>query len=158
MTLACVRMIIGDKGNVLWVRNETLYCPEYMLDEFLEQELLNGSIENIEKDIDDAEVLVVFHPISRQSNHPLDPIEWDTELEIDHVIVLQSNYKEFWREQVTNMMEVMAGAPELDADTKDEISTWEEVYDEDFTPSREIKPPEPDPYDVFPDSWHRNLL
>ncbi|PFK99864.1 hypothetical protein COJ01_17525 [Priestia megaterium] len=138
---AYIRLIIGDKGKVIKVIEDSLYDPDDQQKDFIEELLKWGgsSIDYVDEHINDSEVLIVFRPHSYQCNHPLDPVEYDTDMIIDHTIILQPNYKEHWRKQILQQMEFLSGCKDSQETVQHMVGEWEEIYDRDFYQTQEIK-------------------
>lgn len=153
---AYVRLIIGSEGKVLKVVTESLYHPSIQTQDFLHDYLNEGDcFEFIDKEISDSEVLIVFHPDTYPCNHPLDPIEYDTDLVIDQIIVLQTNYKEIARKEIQNYLDVYSGCSTPPAEIETVIGEWEEIFDEDFYTVGKKEPVqnEDDPFCVYKNEW-----
>jgi len=135
---ACVRVVVGETGYIVHTKMDTLYHPDYETQEYFRELLEEKYIEVLDKNIEDAEVLIIFHANSCEYNHPLDPIEFDTELVIDQVIIMQTNYKEHWRKHLT--LEYLCSSnckaeqKYLDAITEE----WEDAYGEEFVIAEDV--------------------
>ncbi|MGG1071263.1 hypothetical protein ABE178_15685 [Priestia megaterium] len=138
---AYIRLIIGDKGKVIKVIQDSLYEPDEELKDFIEELFKWGgsSIDYVDEHISDAEVLIVFRPHSYQCNHPLDPVEYDTEILIEHTIILQYGYKKYWRKKISEELRVATACKGPQDHVQNLIGEWEELYDEDFQPLYELK-------------------
>ena len=138
---AYIRLIIGEKGKVLKVVRDSLYDPDEQQKDFIEELFKWGgsSIDYVDEHINDAEVLIVFRPHSYRCNHPLDPVEYDTEILIEHTIILQHGYKKYWRIQISNELRMATACKEPQDHIQNLIGEWEELYDEDFQPLYELK-------------------
>lgn len=145
---AYVRLIIGEKGKVLSVVKDSLYHPNEQTLDFIEELLMYGgsSIEQIDESIEDSNVLILFNPHTYPSHHPLDPVEYETDLAIEQVIVLQTGYKEFWRRQIEQYVKDFQGCSTPPSEIENSIGEWEELYGEDFYN-------EEDPFDVYKHEW-----
>ncbi|MES9681712.1 hypothetical protein ABWK22_02105 [Gottfriedia acidiceleris] len=130
--LAYARFIIGENGKVLKAVEDSLYHSDEQTKDFLRECLEYNALETIEERFSDSEVLIIFHPESVQCNHPLDPIEYDTELAIDYIYTLQPNYKEYYKKNIEHWVEVYRGCKSPITEIEDAIGEWEELYNEDF--------------------------
>lgn len=158
---AYIRLIIGNKGKVIKVIIDSLYHPDAETLEYVDDLLNSGgtSIEYVDEKINDAEVLIVFYPNTYPSHHPLDPVEYETELVIDQIIVLKGDYKEHYRKEVQELVKQFVGCSMPAEKIENLIGDWEELYDEDFYPAdkKESVENDDDPFCVFKHEWKNSF-
>jgi hypothetical protein len=154
---AYMRLIIGEKGKVIKVIMDSLYHPNAETMEYIDELLNDGgtSLEFVDEEINDAEVLVIFHPHTYPSHHPLDPVEYETDLIIKQTVVLKAGYKEHYRKEVQELVKRFIGCMMPAEKIEDLIGEWEELYDEDFyeVNKESSVENEDDPFDVFRHEW-----
>ena len=113
---------ISTKGKVKL--KECHFYDIRLYDCDIEEDMAEQILLQLPDVLNDVLVLAIFKVEWLMSYHPEDGHECDgvvIHLENHHVVV--DNYKEFYREQLTELIKF-----------EDDISEWEEFYDEEFTP------------------------
>ena len=101
----------------------------------MEDSLIHG----IPKELKDVLILCSFKIHSYESFNG-ESTEYDTDIILDSYIVMKTDYKEFYREMVTNELNLIGGfeaignMPDGEESNyyKDLVYEWEEFYDEEF--------------------------
>jgi hypothetical protein len=126
---------MNDNDEVNWV-------------DFRLQDVLFHDAEGVEQlhgqlpeDLKDCKVLVVFDYVCNCSRDYWGEYDCEELFNIVNYTVVQDNYKEFYREQVTDVIGYDIGGlksldemPDGDNYYKNLVADWEEFYDEDFVP------------------------
>ncbi|MCY9308832.1 hypothetical protein MOF23_07595 [Bacillus inaquosorum] len=132
--LAYIRLIIGQNGKVLKIFEDSLYHPDQQSYEYI-QELLTwrgASFDYVDSSINNAEVLVLFHPETFEISHPLDPVEFETDFVIKRVIILQENIKETMKKDIEDYISSYSGCDVPPTEIENKIGEWEELFEEDY--------------------------
>ncbi len=103
----------------------------------MEDSLIHG----IHKELKDALVLCSFN-IHSYGSFNGESTEYETDIILDSYIVLKTDYKEFYREMITNELDLVGGFEAIDIVPdgeesnyyKDLVYEWEEFYEEEFKP------------------------
>lgn len=110
---------------------------------FHDAEGVEQLVDQLPEGINDVLVLVVFNYVCHCSK------SWEGEFDCDEIFnlvshqILKPNYKEFYREIVTEKLNMCDILPDFmledtallyENDCKELVSEWEEFYDEDFKP------------------------
>lgn len=109
----------------------------------IEEDMAEQILSQLPKGISDVMVLAIFRVEWLMSYHPEYGNECDgvaIHLESHNIVV--DNYKEFYREQLTELTKYEPLEDENEEKLyKEDIAEWEEFYDEDFTPF--VRKPKP---------------
>ena len=126
-TLGYVRVVVGEDGKVAHICPNTLHHPDPA-----EQERLNKvvTVEMLDKllgkdEYEDCQVLVVFS-------------EDKDGLNIAHSMMIQPEFKNFWRERITGKIEKKYTSLRDEIHVQSRIDLWEDTYKESFVPTREV--------------------
>jgi hypothetical protein len=128
---ALIKFNLEGKGEL----HDLFYFDFRLQDiDFDATEGLNQLIEQLPEGINDVLAMVLFN---YKSNCTQDYFgDWDcdeTFTVLSHNIV-KTNYKEFWRELVTEELKYKDSSLEDERYFNNLVGEWEEFYDEDFTP------------------------
>lgn len=107
-----------------------------LTDNEIEEELAEQILSQLSNGINNVMVLAVFKVEWLMSNHPEYGIECDgIDIHLENYTIVVDNYKEFYREQLTEWTKY---DPLEDENGEklyhEDIVEWEEFYGEDFTP------------------------
>ena len=128
-TLGYVRVVFDEVGKVAHICPNTLHHPDPS-----EQERLNKTITvhmldelftNMGHSYNDCQVLVVFH-------------ESNSQLIVEHSMVIQQKFKSFWRERITKKIEKHPESMRDEIHIQSRIDLWEDTYKDTFVPTRKI--------------------
>ena len=119
-TLAYVRVVVGKDGEVVHICPNTLYHPDLLEQNRLQEMLLHGLIAKLDSSMQDCQVLVVFH------------VDEDDELHIENTMIIQHDFKTFWYHRIC--LEMMNSTCSLRDEiyVQEHIGQWEEAYDDVF--------------------------
>ena len=128
-TLGYVRVVVGESGEVAHICPNTLHHPDPAEQERLNKvvtvEMLDKLLGKENHSYEDCQVLVVFGE--------------DTDgLKIAHSMMIQPEFKNFWRERITKKIEKHYTSLRDEIHVQSRIDLWEDTYKESFVPTRKV--------------------
>lgn len=110
--------------------------------DFIDSDIAEQVTGQLPKGLTNALVLCTIHYRSEECGNPYDGIEYEDTFEVVNHIVMDFNYKETYRRNVTEELSVgISGYAQLECMPdgpnyyKELVGDWEEFYDEDFVPT-----------------------
>lgn len=152
---AYIRAIVGERGKVIKLISDSLYHSNEQTMEYIEETIRyqGADFEYLSEGVEDAEVLLIFDMKSVPSHHPLDPIEYEDQIDIHQVITLQTKFKEYSWEQIQSQSKYYQGCVNPPEEIEQLIGDWEETYNEDFYSVNED-----DPFCIYKHDWENTFL
>jgi hypothetical protein len=132
-----IRFAVDPTGEKTWVVDyETNdMALKWYFDEFVGEDANDlidmNEVEKINPDIKNCFLLVTYSYRSVPSFNG-ETTDYDDETTVRDVIVLDTNYKETWRRNLTTMYEHNSPEEMDSQECKSDLAEWEEFYDEDF--------------------------